>query len=65
MKPTIQFLKVCGKCKKQWKVLPEKKIIRMTGELDQGIWFDCECKSTLFVPLRKAEKKKLYEKETT
>lgn len=52
--------KTCGKCKKEWKEIPTNaKFVAQATEHSSfdGYWWDCECKSNLFVPVSKIEAK--------
>lgn len=39
-------------CGKFHSVLPEVHSVVFVGDICDGIWFDCVCRSTIFIPAR-------------
>lgn len=53
MKDIRQIIDKTCSCGKHYSELPKNHKTQITGELTDGAWFDCQCKSTCFVPLDK------------
>jgi hypothetical protein len=58
-------VKICAKCQKQWTKVPENSKFQNCGDILDGIYWDCDCKSTLFIPLSQLAEMLEEEEETS
>lgn len=42
--------KICNCCGKVWNKIPDGAKLQDNGDAFDGYFFDCDCKSTLFIP---------------